>query len=58
MAPKRSPKSPIPAPAKKGPPIPHGTPQPKGVQPQQKPVHSLPMHKPWSTSVKGGGRGR
>lgn len=50
MAPKRAPKSPIPRPARPGQAAPPGKPQPKGVQPQ-------PQHKPWSTSVKSGGRG-
>jgi hypothetical protein len=53
MAPKRAPKSPIPAPKKPG-----RTPEPgKPATPQQKSVQPLPQHKPWSTSVKSGGRG-
>ena len=51
MAPKKPPKNPIPRP------------QPKGPQPGEKPqpkdsLRAQPQHKPWSTSVKSGGRGR
>jgi len=58
MAPKRAPKSPIPAPARKGLPAPHSQPQAKNIAPPPKDLHAQPAHKPWSTSVKGGARGR
>ncbi|HUO52570.1 MAG TPA: hypothetical protein VMT93_08630 [Gemmatimonadaceae bacterium] len=53
MAPKRPPKSPIPQPKRPG--LPARPDATKAEPPKQQ----LPaQHKPWSTSVKGGQRGR
>jgi hypothetical protein len=38
--------------------MPHSTPRPKNEQPAPKAQHAQQSHKPWSTSVKGGARGR
>ena len=56
MAPKRAPKQPIPQPKRPGLPARPGAPGvPKADQPKVPPPV---QHKPWSTSVKGGARGR
>lgn len=54
MAPKRAPKNPIPEHKRQGQPPRPGTPKVE----QAKTPPPQPQHKPWSTSVKGGARGR